>query len=664
MRRWPYLVMLAAAGAACGDDAGVTDASTDSAMPMEVMVTPPADPEAPRLGDCPDGWATLDRDGLASCAPWADSVTAESCGPGEALFVGEGCARIGPPCGAGRFAEDLPSGASVVYVDSDATAPGDGSEASPFASLEDALGAASAGDVIALSRGTHEAPLVRPGANVTLVGACVEETTIEAPTADTSGGTVIVAEDGVVLRNLRITGPRIGVAISAEARLESILVDRPRGGGVIVNASVTGERVVVRDVMPEAGSSGGEGIVAISGGQVDLEAVVLERTQALGVLGLSSTTRIDLRRVRIADVGGIGRGIELQMGATASLTEVAMETGGLYGFATDASSLTLSRAHLREGSTIELHAGSTLTMSQADLDQSFSASVAVFDANATIEDTLITATTPDLAGESGFGIYAENADLTVDRTIVADSRTVGVFVVGGTVSLSDLSVLRTRHHEAWGVLGQGMQVVEGASATMRRVLLRENEEAAITIAQEGTHVDAEDLRAEASTGRESDGLHGVGVSVFGGATLMGARVAVTGNRQTGMAAMQGGRVVLEDVEIAETRERACAGEGCGEVAFGSGLVTDQDGSATLGTFVVRDNALCGVRVLGTGAADLSEGRVANNPIGANVQAADFDTDRLVDRVVYEGNERNLARDNLPPPGLPEDIAPSSSGGGG
>jgi hypothetical protein len=642
---------------ACSDDAGMTgDASTpDSALPM-VEVMPPSAPEAPRLGECPSGWVAIDRGGIASCAPWAEGVTAASCAAGEALFVGEGCARIGPPCGSGRFADDLPTGASILYVDSEATAPGDGSEASPFASLEDAVSAASAGDVIALSRGTHEAELVRPRAGVTLHGACVEETTVDAPSPDPTGATIVVAADGVVLHNLRITGPRVGVLATAEAHLESILVDGPRSGGVVTQASVTGERVVVRDVMPEAGSSGGEGIVAIRGGQVDLESVVLERTQALGVLALSAGTQITLRRARIADVGGLGRGVELQDGGSASLSEVAMETEGLYGYATDASSLTLSRAVLRGGSTIEINAGSTLSLSAADLDESYSAAIAVFDASATIADTLITRTLPDIGGESGFGIYGENADLTVERSVVSEARTVGVYLVGGTTSLSDLEVVGTTHHEAWGVLGQGMQITEGADVTIRRAALRDNEEAAMTVAHEGTRVDAEDLRAEGTRSRESDGLHGIGISVFAGAELVGTRVAIHGNRQTGAAAVQNGRLTLTHVEISETMERACAADACAGFGFGSGLITDLGGSATLTSFAVRDNALCGVRVLSTGVADLSRGLVANNPIGANVQAAEFDTDRLADQVVYDGNERNLARDDLPAPGLPEDVA--------
>jgi hypothetical protein len=645
---------------ACSDDTGMAgDASIPDSGVSTVEVMPPVAPEAPRLGDCPEGWISIDRGGVPSCAPWAEGVTAASCGDGEALFVGEGCARIGPPCGAGRFADDLPTAASIIYVDDEASAPGDGSEGAPFATLEDAVAAADTGDVIALSRGTHEAELIRPRAGVTLHGACVEETTVSAPSPDTTGATIVAAADGVVLRNLRITGPRVGVLATADVQLESVLIEGPRSGGVVTQASVAGQRVVVRDVMPEAGSTGGEGIVAIRGGQVELESVVLERTEALGVLGLSTGTQITLRRVRIADVGGLGRGIELQDGASASLTEVAMDTDGLYGYATDASRLSFSRAMLRGGSTIEINGGSTFSLSRADLDETYSAAIAVFDATATIEDALITRTLPDIAGESGFGLYGDGADLTVERSIVSDSRTVGVYLVGGTATLSDLEVARTTHHEAWGVLGQGMQITEGADLTIRRAVIRDNEEAAITVAHAGTRLDAEDLRAEGSTGRQSDGLHGIGISVFAGAELVGTRVAIHRNRQTGVAAIQNGRVTLDDVEISQTMERACATDACAGFGFGSGLITDQGGTATMTNFVVRDNALCGVRVLSTGAVDLSRGRVADNPIGANVQAAGFDTERLADEVLYEGNERNLARDDLPAPGLPEDLAVGS-----
>jgi hypothetical protein len=86
------------------------------------------------------------------------------------------------------------------------------------------------------------------------------------------------------------------------------------------------------------------------------------------------------------------------------------------------------------------------------------------------------------------------------------------------------------------------------------------------------------------------------------------------------------------------------------------VVADEGGSVRLTEFAVSDNALCGVRVLRTAGVDLRDGTVSNHPIGANIEDATFDADRLSDQVAYVGNERNLARDTLPPPGLPAELA--------
>jgi hypothetical protein len=201
-----------------------------------------------------------------------------------------------------------------------------------------------------------------------------------------------------------------------------------------------------------------------------------------------------------------------------------------------------------------------------------------------------------------------------------------------------------------------MQVTDGADVTLRRVALRQNEEAGLTVAQRGTHVTAEDLLVEETQSRESDGLHGVGIAVFAEAALEGGRISLRDNRQTGLGVLMGGRAVLTSVEIRGTLERACAATTCAGVGFGSGVVADEGGSVRLTEFAVSDNALCGVRVLRTAGVDLRDGTVSNHPIGANIEDATFDADRLSDQVAYVGNERNLARDTLPPPGLPAELA--------
>ncbi|NIS34721.1 MAG: hypothetical protein GWN73_30450, partial [Actinobacteria bacterium] len=96
---------------------------------------------------------------------------------------------VGDPCPAGDFPTALPAG-PVRYVRPGATG-GDGTMASPFGTVADALAGAPDGVVIALARGTH-AEAVSIAANATLVGACAAETTIRPPTSSTTTGVVHV----------------------------------------------------------------------------------------------------------------------------------------------------------------------------------------------------------------------------------------------------------------------------------------------------------------------------------------------------------------------------------------------------------------------------------------------------------------------------------------
>lgn len=55
-----------------------------------------------------------------------------------------------------------------------------------------------------------------------------------------------------------------------------------------------------------------------------------------------------------------------------------------------------------------------------------------------------------------------------------------------------------------------------------------------------------------------------------------------------------------------------------------------------------------------GELDLFEGTVSDNPIGVSVQVEDYDPDRLFNRAVFHGNDRNLDNSEL---GTPEVFTP-------
>lgn len=159
---------------------------------------------------CPEGWREVEDDGVVTCDPWPEGGPHE-CAEDEAHFPGEpGCSLIGTPCPEGNWAEDLPDDQEILYVLAGAPAGGDGTQASPFGSINEALDVAEEGTIVALSKGTFdEAVRLRNG--ITLWGACVAETAVACSTPSSETGTVTVGGRNTVVRNLQIRGDRKSV---------------------------------------------------------------------------------------------------------------------------------------------------------------------------------------------------------------------------------------------------------------------------------------------------------------------------------------------------------------------------------------------------------------------------------------------------------------------
>jgi len=114
------------------------------------------------------------------------------------------------------------------------------------------------------------------------------------------------------------------------------------------------------------------------------------------------------------------------------------------------------------------------------------------------------------------------------------------------------------------------------------------------------------------------------------------------------------QVVVRDTLISEC-------EDCGQAGIGVGVYGGAQ--LELSRFLITGSPLCALQLAqgGTaegvlwpeaGEADLSEGEISfNNVCGANVQAREFDVDRLTERVIYRENGRNLDMQQLPVPEL-------------
>src|SRR5262245_46434457 len=171
------LACCALLASACGDDRPST--TPDGGMP------PPPDgglalaaPAPPSFGTCTFGTERT-IDGFTICEPPAP--VDPPCGAGTAQFLGDSaCMPVRPGgCPAGDFAEDVPADVPVMYVAEGGT--GDGTLASPFGRIANAIGALPTGGVIALGKGTYREAVTLDGPGVTILGACPEETILTLP---------------------------------------------------------------------------------------------------------------------------------------------------------------------------------------------------------------------------------------------------------------------------------------------------------------------------------------------------------------------------------------------------------------------------------------------------------------------------------------------------
>lgn len=305
------------------------DAAPDVVFDGELPPTPigvPLAPEPPNLLPCAGDFREVDRDGVAACDPWPETGRAE-CPPNEVHLPGTaGCAILGPACPAGLFPDDAPAGA--LFVDPGAAAPGDGSLATPFADLTDALAAAA---LLAEADGSATVQLaaaifldaVTLPADVTLRGACTAGTRFEGTTVTGAGAAVSADTGGGGLAQLTITGPRtaLDVAGSASLVLTDLVVDEPGTPAVLLRerGTVRGDGLLLRaaDLETEPG------LRLEDAGQADLRDLSVE---GFGVEVMGAGAVLQLRGAIVE--GAAGTGLLVNAGASAALILTTLEGHG------------------------------------------------------------------------------------------------------------------------------------------------------------------------------------------------------------------------------------------------------------------------------------------------------------------------------------------------
>lgn len=309
-------------------------------------------PELPRMEEstCPDGWVVettppseLWRSAMY-CRPLVpDAPCDEGYGvPGEAECVPFAACPEGRWLGLEELRTWAPGYEGVLrYVDPAASAPGDGSAASPYPAVDDALASARDGDVIVLAPGVY--PDIVVGRDVAFVGACEARTQVYA-LLTTAGSDVLAAR-------IRFDGPahyavRVGVPADdpmgcdgeadASLTLRDVSVrggdddvgwfEPPERGSATVRVC-SGSRVSIEDARLR--SDHASTVVTESRATAELHRVDLSNASSHGIYALSHTNSVVARDVLSIESGSSA--LVFRPGATATIERVAIARSGGVG---------------------------------------------------------------------------------------------------------------------------------------------------------------------------------------------------------------------------------------------------------------------------------------------------------------------------------------------
>lgn len=651
------LVLVIALVACGGDDDAALDGGMEgdggSALTRE-LPTAPAPPLLTLDGGC-EGWAQVDvGDGLPTlCEPYPDGQRA--CERHEAHFPGEdACRSPGRACSTGF--PSAPAGGNAVYVELGAS--GDGSEASPFGTLGDALAAVPSGGFVLIGPGTYSEENLVARRSVTIRGACVAETRIAAPTLDESGW-ILRAVEGATLRveDLQMTGPRTAVVVDAGASAEMrgvALIDL-HDAGVVTFGTTLIEDAVVRHTDPDARGNFNVGVAAyddasltvrdtVIRGHIDLNAQVRGATATFeGVVfgkhfeTFERTGGRGLEAARAADVT-VRRSVFAASSESAALaadvgTVLIIDGARFSGHADGAALAAIDSAELRA--------------TRVNVSDSLAGIVVSRGASLAASDVVISGS----GGDVGVGIEVmdDGTSAQLERVLVVAAPTSGVATTTGAQStLTDVRILDGAFGRelAVGQYAFGL-VFDESSGTLERIALDDN--LGFGILAVDARLDGRDVAVANTAALPITGIGSALRAQESQVTL--ERVLLEGNLGSGLVTLgESSDVVITHLTARETLRGGCLDAECASFIGGVGVGAYGGAQLMVRTFIIADNDLLGAQVgygLGSdgerasgGELTLLDGTIARNPFAINVQIPDYDYDRF-QNIDFVDNERTF-----------------------
>ncbi len=515
--------------------------------------------------------------------------------------------------------------------------------------------------MIAVHAGTYAEAIDLSDTGVSVVGACVAETILDAPEGAASEAAVQMSGD-VSIARMTIRGGRPGLRAESAgtARVEDVWVEASFIGVVVTQmGTLIADGLVVRDIVPSMRL--GYGFFGNAGATLEVRRGDFSNLRGFGLGFNGEGTAVTLEDVAVRNVqqtleGEIGLPIAAQDSAALTVSRGLIEAGTAAGiFVHDSATSDLedvvvrdmSPGALDDGFGILSRAAGSVSTSRTRVERATSVGFAALnDGSALTASDIVVHEMRTSLDEDGAGIgvfFDAGATGRIDRVLIHRAAGAAVALTGIDldVIVRDATVLDTQLDGGGGVTGVGLDVRMEGAGTFERVHIDGAFGSGVVVSGMTARVDATDLAVAGAMPLPSSGLFGRGASIQLGAELTCVRCAFRDSVEAGLLFF-GSDGALSHLRVEDTAASDLSGAGMGVVAVTPSLVEIDD-------FVIQRNALAGVQIADGGEVFLRNGLIADNPVGVNIQDAPPNEAALTDGVIYRDNGINLDAAELPVP---------------
>ncbi len=405
-------------------------------------------------------------------------------------------------------------------------------------------------------------------------------------------------------RSVALVGACVaGTTLASDQPSDSAgVVDIASGAPVaLANLTLTGERPGVT-IAP--GADAPHTLTAL--------AIVGARTVGLLVNGAQAVTLAQLRieGTRAAAARTFGRAIALTDGATVAASDITLLGNRDIALSLDGAGTSITASRLLVGATIErltdglfgraidLRAGATATLNEAALLDNREVAIAADGTATTLtaEDLFVSSTLARARDSAaGRGLQLTNgATASLTRTTIADHLDLALSIDGaGTRATLDQVVVRnTRGARSTGANGYGASITGGAALEASSTLITGSRSAGLLASGLRTRLTLSDSLVQ-STEPDSDGA-GNGIAVESGAIADLHRTLLSGNTEAALFATGSSRIELDDLTATTTRSNPSDGRA------GLGIWLQEGAAFVADRLLLRGNRFTGLYATGAG----------------------------------------------------------------